>query len=90
MHVQLGQIINNKIQKDKKKPQTQGDFRAARRKSKVLVMIPAHSTTKEEQTPRSPPWSEPRTRPHPHLICGTGSPTLWSQQGNMLLVFAPS
>ena len=53
-------------------------------------MIPAHSTTKGEQTPSSPTLAWTQDPPHPHLIGGTGSPTLWSQQENMLLVFAPS
>ena len=53
-------------------------------------MIPAHSTTKGEQTPSSPTLAWTQDPPHPHLIGGTGSPTLWSQQENMLLVFIPS
>lgn len=39
----------NNQQQDTKKTKTEGNFRADRSKSRVLVMIPTHSTTEGEQ-----------------------------------------
>ena len=90
MHVQLGQIINNKIQKKKKKkPQTQGDFRAARRKSRVLVMIPAHSTTKGEQTPSHPPGLNPGPAPTLISYVGLAPPPSGASKGTCYLFLLP-
>ena len=59
MHEQLGQIMDNKIQKDQK---PNCHFLRGRSKNRVLCMFPAHNTTKRMgKTPKPPsgPTAEP-------------------------------
>ena len=62
-------VGENNQQQDTNRPKTQGDFRAARSKSRVLVMIPAHSTTKGEQTTQVTPlaWTQDLPPPSSHM-----------------------
>ena len=70
--VQLGQIMDNKVQKDQK---TQLPLLKSGSKSRVLHMPLAHNTTKAVGKPPKPPlWPYPRTCPYPHPIWGTSSP----------------
>ena len=57
--MQLGQIMNNKIQKDQK---PNCHFWGVEGKIRVLHIIPAHSTTKEVGRPPKPPF-QPDTHP---------------------------
>ena len=64
MHVQLGQIMNNKMQKGQK-PTVTSEVPGAR----VLRMIPARSTTKGVGRPPKPrSWPHREIRPYTHLI----------------------
>ena len=86
MHVQLGQIIKTRYKKTK----NPRGFQSSQEQKQGTGHDPCTQHHQGGTNTQVTPWPEPRTHPHPHLICGTGSPTLWSQQGNMLLVFAPS
>ena len=74
MPVQLGQILDNKIQKDQKNPQLpllkrQEQKQGVGSKSRVLRMPPALSTTRRVGRPPQPPlWLTPgHTLPSPHI-----------------------
>ena len=73
MHAQLGQIMNNKIQKDQKDQlpllKSQEQKQGVRSQSRVLHMPPAHTTTKGVGKPpklafQPNPWAHP----YPHSI----------------------
>ena len=66
LHVQLGQIMDKKIQKTKK---LNCHFWRARSKSRVLRMPPALNTTRGVgRRPKLPLWPKPWTHPYPHPI----------------------
>jgi hypothetical protein len=79
-HVQLGQILDNKIQRDQI---PNCHFWRARSKNRVLWMIPALNTTSEVGQPLQPRlWPNPKTHPYPHSIWGTSSPLFreWARE----------
>ena len=79
VHVQLGQILDNRY---KKTPKAQLPFlksweqkQRVGSKSRVLCMCPAHTTTKGVGKPPKPRLQpDPWTHPYPHPIQGTSSP----------------
>ena len=69
VHEQLGQILEQEIQKDQKTQlpilKSREQKQAIRSKSRVLYMPPAHNITKGWAEHRSPdPW----THPYPHPL----------------------
>ena len=73
VHAQLGQIMNNKIPKDKKAPlallKSRAEKQGAGSKSRGLGMPPALSTNKAVGKPPKPPlWLDPWTCPYPTPI----------------------
>ena len=82
MHAQLGQILDQRIQKDKK---PNYHFRrvgsnktlGVRSKSRVLHMPPALSTTNEWESTYATPLAEPWTHPYHHPIKGTSKETCY-------------
>ena len=73
MHMQLGQIMDNKIEKDQKSPTSTSEELGAktgsRSKSRVLCMPPALNTTKEVgKPPKLPLQPDPWSRLYPHPI----------------------
>ena len=89
VHVHLGQIMDNKIQKDQK---PNCHFWRVPSKNRVLCMHPAHNTTKRVgKPPKLLLLPNPRSRPYPHPISGISlPPASGSDQGHLLLVFTPS
>ena len=90
IHAQLGQLRNNKIQKDQK---PNHHFWGVGSKSSVLHMILAHTTTKGVGRPPKPPSGLTLDLPLPssHLRDQLSPPPApGSKQGNLLLVFSPS
>ena len=85
---QLGQIIDNKIQKDQK---PNCHFLRARSKSRVLCMFPANNTTKRmgkiPEPPSGPiPEPTPTLTPYKEPAC----PTLGSEQARETVTCAHS
>ena len=95
VHAQLGQILDQEIKRRPKKPtatsEEPGTKTGCRSKSRVLRMPPALSTTngwaEHLSHPSGPtPGHTPTLTPHKEPAC----PPSGSEQGNLLLVFAPS
>ena len=82
--------MENNQQQDTKRLKTEGDFRAAGSKSRVLVTIPAHSTTKGEQITQLTP-SGLNPGPAPTLISYAGPAPLPSgaSKGTCYLFLLP-
>ena len=89
MHARFGQIMNNKIQKGQN-PTAAFDWGWGGR-SRVLRMIPAHSTTEGVGRPPKPPLRPDPPLPSPYLRNQlTHAPSLGSEQGHLFLVLTPS
>ena len=88
--------MDKKIQKDQKKPQlsplkSQEKTLDVWSKSRVLRMPPAlNSTEGWAKTPKPLLWPDAWTHLFPHPIRNQLAPASGSEQGNLLLVFAPS
>ena len=66
MHAQLGQILDNKIQRDQRAPLP---LLKSGSKRRSLRMPPALNTTKGVgRPPKQLLWPDPRTHPYPHRI----------------------
>ena len=85
VHAQLGQIMNNKIPKDKKAPlallKSRAEKQGAGSKSRGLGMPPALSTNKAVGKPPKPPlWPNSWTHHYPHPTEGSRSASLCSRR----------